>query len=71
MPDQLQVGLFGCAEWQGKWGYVYGNIDPENMIADLQELATKYAETDDGIVPWRERPESLRRNVIARIPPLD
>ncbi|MDM7977551.1 MULTISPECIES: DUF1636 family protein [Thalassospira] len=64
----------GCSvalNGKGKWGYVYGNIDPENMIADLQELATKYAETDDGIVPWRERPESLRRNVIARIPPLD
>ncbi|MCC9621516.1 DUF1636 domain-containing protein [Thalassospira sp. MA62] len=54
----------------GKWGYVYGNVDPETMIADLCELAEKYAQSDNGIVAWRERPESLRRNVIARIPPL-
>ena len=54
----------------GKWGYVYGNLDP-HMIDELCELGRLYAETNDGIVPWRERPESLRRNVIARIPPLD
>lgn len=54
----------------GKWGYVYGNVDPESMIDDLCELADKYAQSEDGIVAWRERPESLRRNVIARIPPL-
>jgi len=54
----------------GKWGYVYGNLDI-GMIDDLCELGRRYAGTNDGIVPWRERPESLRRNVIARIPPLD
>ncbi|MFC4237970.1 DUF1636 family protein [Thalassospira xianhensis] len=54
----------------GKWGYVYGNLDT-GMIDDLCELGRRYAGTNDGIVPWRERPESLRRNVIARIPPLD
>lgn len=51
-----------------RWGYVYGNLDAD-MIYDLCELARLYALTADGIVPWRDRPESLRRNVIARIPP--
>lgn len=60
------IALIGA----GKWGYVYGNVDPESMIDDLCELADKYAQSEDGIVAWRERPESLRRNVIARIPPL-
>lgn len=55
----------------GKWGYVYGNVDPDSMIDDLCELASKYAESEKGIVAWRERPDALRRNVIARIPPLD
>ncbi|RCK39897.1 hypothetical protein TH19_02315 [Thalassospira profundimaris] len=55
----------------GKWGYVYGNVDPDTMIDDLCDLAQRYAESEEGIVAWRERPESLRRNVIARIPPLD
>ena len=54
-----------------KWGYVYGNVDPDTMIEDLCDLATRYSESDNGIVAWRERPDSLRRNVIARIPPLD
>ncbi|MHC8491124.1 DUF1636 family protein [Thalassospira sp. SM2505] len=64
----------GCSvalNGSGKWGYVYGNVDPETMIDDLCDLATRYADSDDGIVAWRERPETLRRNVIARIPPLD
>ena len=51
--------------------YVYGNVDPESMVDDLCELASKYADSESGIVAWRERPDSLRRNVIARIPPLD
>lgn len=55
----------------GKWGYVYGHVDPDGMIDDLCDLACRYAESEKGIVAWRERPDSLRRNVIARIPPLD
>ena len=55
----------------GKWGYVYGNVDPDTMLDDLRDLATRYADSENGIVAWRERPETLRRNVIARIPPLD
>jgi predicted metal-binding protein len=31
--------------------------------------AALYARTADGIVPWRERPEALRKGVVARIPP--
>jgi len=64
----------GCSvalNGSGKWGYVYGNVDPESMIEDLCELASKYAESENGIVAWRERPDSLRRNVIARIPPIE
>lgn len=64
----------GCSialNGSGKWGYVYGNVDPDSMIDDLCELASKYAESEKGIVAWRERPDALRRNVIARIPPLD
>ncbi|RUY54192.1 metal-binding protein, partial [Mesorhizobium sp. M7A.F.Ca.CA.001.05.1.1] len=25
----------------------------------------------DGLIPWRGRPDSLKRGLIARIPPLD
>ncbi len=54
----------------GKWGYVYGNLNPDLHRDDILKLAASYAQSKDGIVPWRERPEGVRRNVIARIPPL-
>jgi predicted metal-binding protein len=28
-----------------------------------------YAQTSDGVVPWRERPVVFRKQSIARIPP--
>ncbi|RCK43899.1 hypothetical protein TH25_20905 [Thalassospira profundimaris] len=54
----------------GKWGYVYGNLNPDQHQDDILKLASAYAQSGDGIVPWRERPEGVRRNVIARIPPV-
>jgi predicted metal-binding protein len=54
----------------GKWTYVIGDLHPEAGVADIVAMAVRYGETDDGIVPWRERPVSFRRGVVARIPPL-
>jgi predicted metal-binding protein len=53
----------------GRWAYIYGDFDPETSAATIIAGAARYAETADGIVPWRERPEEFRKNVIARIPP--
>jgi len=55
----------------GKWSYVLCEIDPEQGAADLADYALSYAGAADGQVPWRERPESLRRRTLARIPPLE
>lgn len=52
-----------------RWSYVYGDLDPEASIDDIIAGATLYAGTEDGIVPWRERPQIFRKGVIARIPP--
>ncbi|KPQ12698.1 MAG: B12-responsive COG5469 family metal-binding protein [Saliniramus fredricksonii] len=52
-----------------RWSYVYGDLDPVGSIDDIIAGATLYAGTDDGIVPWRERPQIFRKGVIARIPP--
>ncbi|OSQ37066.1 DUF1636 family protein [Thalassospira mesophila] len=54
----------------GKWGYVYGNLTIKDHAADILKLAEAYAHTETGLVAWRERPETVRRNVIARIPPI-
>jgi predicted metal-binding protein len=53
----------------GAWGYVYGRLTPENA-ADILDGAARYAASEAGIVPWRERPEIFRKQSIARIPPL-
>jgi predicted metal-binding protein len=29
------------------------------------------AQAADGIMPWRGRPDSLKRGLVARIPPID
>ncbi len=55
----------------GKWTYVLCDLDPESDGPTLLEYARRFAGTDNGQVPWRERPESLRRKTLARIPPLD
>ncbi|SIS59229.1 DUF1636 family protein [Phaeovulum vinaykumarii] len=54
----------------GKWSYVYGDIHPETHVDQLLDGAARYHATEDGQIPWRERPEILRKQVIARIPPL-
>jgi len=54
----------------GSWTYVFGGLDTVNAGA-LIEGAKLLAGASDGILPWRERPEILKRALIARIPPID
>jgi predicted metal-binding protein len=54
----------------GKWTYVVGDLDIAANAGDIVEAALKFAATSDGLIPWRERPLSFRRGVIARTPPL-
>ena len=53
----------------GAWSYVFGDL-AMNSGADLVTGATLFAGSTDGLIPWRGRPESLKRGLIARIPPL-
>ena len=55
---------------EGRWTYVYGDLDPASSVGDILAGAALYAASDDGIVPWRERPTVFRKGVVARIPPL-
>ena len=54
----------------GSWTYVFGGLDPANAEA-LVAGAKLLAAANDGILPWRGRPEILKRALIARVPPLD
>lgn len=55
----------------GSWTYVQGDIDPDRHLDDIADMARAYAATTDGIVPWRSRPEVIRKHTIARIPPIE
>ena len=42
----------------------------ETDAPEIIEGAAAYAQTPDGIVPWRERVAIFRKRSLARIPPL-
>ncbi|EBA16719.1 hypothetical protein RSK20926_02904 [Roseobacter sp. SK209-2-6] len=52
-----------------RWSYVYGDMDPEEHVAEILTGTAAYAATADGLVPWRERPTAFRKQSVARIPP--
>lgn len=55
---------------EGCWSYVFGDLSPTSG-ADLVTGAKLFATSTDGLIPWRGRPDSLKRGLVARIPPLD
>jgi len=54
----------------GSWTYVFGGLD-ETCAHALIAGARLLARAADGILPWRGRPEVLKRGLCARTPPLD
>ena len=54
----------------GSWTYVFGGLDTENA-QDLVDGARLLATAAGGILPWRGRPDILKRGLIARVPPID
>ena len=56
---------------ENTWTYIFGGLDPQRDGPSLIMGAQLLAQATDGIMPWRGRPESLKRGLIARIPPLN
>lgn len=54
----------------GKWTYVVGDLHHHDHVDDVIATAERYGIAEDGIIPWRERPQSMRKGVVSRIPPL-
>jgi len=52
------------------WTYIFGGLDADCASA-LVEGARLLARAADGILPWRDRPEPLKRGLIARVPPIN
>jgi predicted metal-binding protein len=55
----------------GAWTYIFGHLDPETDADALVQGALLLAASADGLMPWRGRPEALKRGLIARVPPID
>ncbi len=51
------------------WSYVFGDLTTD-AAEDLLEGARLLAGSTDGLMPWKGRPDALKRGIIARIPPL-
>ena len=55
---------------EGCWSYVFGDLSTDSG-PDHVAGAKLFATSTDGLIPWRGRPDSLKRGLVARIPPLD
>ena len=63
--------LSAAVRSDGAWTYVFGGLDADTDAAALIEGARLLARAEDGVMPWRGRPEILKRGLIARVPPID
>jgi len=55
----------------GKWTYVIGNLDAGQHAPDVLAFARQHSAHETGVTVWRDRPEHIRKNTIARIPPMN
>jgi predicted metal-binding protein len=62
-------GLSAAIRCDHAWTYVFGGLEPARDGPSLVIGARLLALAADGIMPWRGRPESLKRGLIARVPP--
>ncbi|HET9068728.1 MAG TPA: DUF1636 domain-containing protein [Amaricoccus sp.] len=60
-------GLTAAVFRSGCWSYVFGGLGPASG-ADLVAGARLFAGSTDGFMPFRARPECLKRGLVARIP---
>ena len=49
---------------------MFGDLPPLQSSPEILKLAEQYYTSRDGIVPRQERPELLKKGILARIPPL-
>ena len=64
-------GLSAAVRRNHAWTYLFGDLDAENGAGALIEGARLFSHATDGVMPWRGRPEALKRGLVARTPPID
>ncbi|MBD1939760.1 DUF1636 domain-containing protein [Microcoleus sp. FACHB-68] len=54
----------------GKYTYLFGDLPVNESAAAVLQCASQYYAKPDGLLPWSERPEPLKKGILAKIPPL-
>jgi predicted metal-binding protein len=53
----------------GRYSYLFGDLAPDTDAAAVIAMAEACRDAAFGFVPWKARPEPLRKGTIARLPP--
>jgi predicted metal-binding protein len=64
-------GLSAAIRRANGWTYIFGGLEAHRDGQTLIAGARLFASSSDGLMPWRGRPEPLKRGMIARLPPVD
>ncbi len=64
-------GLSAAVRRHDAWTYIFGDLDPESGARALVDGALLFAGANTDVMPWRGRPEALKRGLMARVPPMN
>lgn len=64
-------GLSAVMRRDGAWTYVFGDLTADTDAHALIEGARLLSCSTDGLMPWRGRPDVLKKGLVARVPPID
>jgi len=54
---------------ENRYVFLFGDLDPATDAEAVVAMAQTCAVSPYGFVPWKDRPEALRKGIIARVPP--
>jgi predicted metal-binding protein len=54
---------------EGRYVFLFGDLDPDADAEAVVAMARSCAAAPYGFVAWKDRPEALRKGMIARVPP--
>ncbi len=55
---------------EDKLTYLFGDLPVDSSASAILQCASQYYVKPDGSLPWSERPEPLKKGILASIPPL-
>ncbi|MCC5614723.1 DUF1636 family protein [Nostoc sp. CHAB 5836] len=55
---------------KGKLTYLFGDLAVDGSASAVLQCASQYYGKADGLLPWSERPEAMKKGILAKIPPL-